>query len=191
MRDGPVRRAVKRLALWRYQIDLAFTRWVLARRGEPAFDLRGRCTGCGACCESPMVSVLPPCFHLKSVRWLILTWHRVVNGFVHVGDDRPTHTFIFRCTHYDPRTRRCDSYDSRPGMCRDYPRNLLHSPAPEFLPKCGFYALHRDAERIRASLRELQLPPDQQRAVEARFYVWEPPERDEPPAPGNQDRPAA
>jgi Fe-S-cluster containining protein len=175
MRDGWLRRTVKRMARWRYQTDLAATRWIMARRGEGTpYVLRGTCTGCGACCETPMIHVNRWVYHARVLRWAILTWHRVVNGFEHIASDRGQHAFVFRCTHYDPVTRQCDAYDSRPGMCRDYPRNLLDLPNPEFLPACTHYAFARDAETIRASLRELALPPDKLAELERQFRVAEP-----------------
>jgi Fe-S-cluster containining protein len=171
MQDGPVRKVIKCLALSRYVIDLAVTRAILRLRGEPRFVLRGACTGCGGCCQTPMVHVAPVCFHLQTTRWLILTWHRVVNGFAYLGEDRATHTFTFRCTHYDPQTRRCDSYASRPGLCRDYPRNLLYDPNPHFIEGCGFYPLAKNAELIRESFKDLDLPPEKRKELERNFRI--------------------
>lgn len=189
MRDGPVRRFIKSLARARYCADLALARAILRLHGEPAFELRGQCRHCGACCETPMIQVSALGFHLRSWRWLFLTWQREVNGFVYLGDERIGHLYTFRCTHWDPISKRCDSYDSRPGLCRDYPRNLLFCPAPEFLPGCGHYAFSKNAESIRQGLAELHLSPAQLAEVERRFYV-----RDEPaPSPqaaGNGEKPA-
>lgn len=187
MTDGPGRRVLKRLALIRYAIDLKATRAILRLKGEPRFVLGGACTGCGGCCETPMIPVWPLFFHLRSARWLILAWHRVINGFAFIGADRPTHTFVFRCTHYEPGTKRCDSYDSRPGMCRDYPANLLYDPNPEFLPTCGFCPVARNADLIRESFQDLDLPPEKKAELEHRFHVRPPAT---PPVP-TVNRPAS
>ncbi|KFE67603.1 YkgJ family cysteine cluster protein [Hyalangium minutum] len=160
MRDGPFRRLIKKIARVRYTIDLGFTRWVLRRQGEPRYRLAGSCNGCGKCCESPMIPVSWPVFRLRSLRWLALTWHRVINGFEFISEVRRQKVFIFRCTHYDPVTKQCDSYDSRPGMCRDYPRNLLYAALPEFLPECGYSAVYKKAEGLRKSLERANLPPE-------------------------------
>ena len=88
MRDGPLRRLIKRMALLRYTIDLAFTRLVLRAQGEPRYRLTGSCNGCGKCCETPTIPVSTPVFRLRSLRWLALTWHRVINGFELIGEDR-------------------------------------------------------------------------------------------------------
>jgi len=160
MRDGPIRRTVKRLALIRFTLDLRITRWILCARGEPHYRLAGACNGCGQCCETPVISVSAPVFRLRSLRWLTLAWHRIVNGFEYTGEDRRSKLFVFRCTHYDPATRQCDSYDSRPGMCRDYPRNLLHDAIPEFPGECGYYAVYKKADRLRRSLEQANLPPE-------------------------------
>ena len=81
-------------------------------------------------------------FRLAVLRAPVLWWQRVVNGFTFVRAEAPS-VFVFDCTHFDRGTRRCDSYDSRPAMCRDYPRLLLDSAWPEFLPGCGHRAIDR------------------------------------------------
>ncbi len=197
MRDGAVRRVVKRLARWRYGCDLAITRWIRRLRKEaPELELAGHCNGCGACCETPMIYLNRWLFYARSVRWAVLGWHRWINGFEYLGEDRSQHAFIFRCTHYDTLTGQCDSYESRPGMCRDYPRNLLDSPAPEFLTPCSFYPRARNADEIVASLRDLNLPPERLAELEIKFYVAPPlhlvPDRngdDDGPTPPTNLRP--
>lgn len=182
MKDGPTRRFIKRLARWRYQLDLGFTRQIQRWRGEgPLYELRGHCTGCGACCETPSIQVSRLAYHLKTVRWLFLAWHRHINGFELVAKDRLQHTFIFRCTHYDPATGQCDSYDSRPGICRDYPRNLIDDPNPVFLDRCGYYPYARNADLIRDSFADLGLSPEQQAKLEAQFRITDPPQRHQSP----------
>jgi Fe-S-cluster containining protein len=173
MRDGPIRRAVKRLALVRYTIDLAFTRLLLRARGEPRYRLTGACNGCGRCCETPVISVSRPVFLLRSLRWLTLTWHRVVNGFEYVSEDRRGRLFVFRCTHYDAVTKQCDSYDSRPGMCRDYPRNLMYSALPEFLPECGHSAVYKKGGQLRMALLKANLPPEKYEELVRKLHLKE------------------
>ncbi len=173
MKDGPIRRVLKRVALIRYTIDLGFTRWILRRRGEPRYRMTGSCNGCGKCCETPIIPVSRLVFRLRSLRWMTLAWHRWVNGFEPVGEDPRFKLFIFRCTHYDPVTKQCDSYGSRPGMCRDYPRNLLYEAMPEFLPECGYSAVHKNAQGFRGALEQTGLPPDKVRELARKLRLDE------------------
>ncbi len=171
MTDGIIRRSIKRVALVCYMIDLKCTRAIRRLRGELSFELCGSCNGCGACCETPMIQTNTVFFRFKTTHWLILKWHRLVNGFEHVGDDRRANTLIFRCTHYDPETKLCDSYHSRPGMCRDYPRNLIYSTDPQFLKRCSYYARDKNADRMRAALEELGLPPEKLNDLKRKMHV--------------------
>jgi Fe-S-cluster containining protein len=102
-----------------------------------------------------------------ALRRAFLWWQERVNGFVLVESRRRERTFVFRCTHFDWTTRRCDSYASRPGLCRDYPRALLYQPRPELLPGCGYRPVARNAARM---LRALETQPltEEQRARLAR-----------------------
>lgn len=171
MKDGRWRRAIKRLARWVHGTDLRCTRLIQRLRGEPQFRLGGHCNGCGACCETPMIQTHAILFRLRTTRWLILTWHRLVNGFEYLDEDRRAHVFVFRCTHYDPETKLCDAYDSRPVMCRDYPRNLTYDPNPTFLPACSYYAIDENAERLRSALEELDLPAEELAELKRRLHV--------------------
>ncbi len=135
------------------------------------FDLRGECRQCGECCVTPSIQTRPLFLYLHSTRRLMLWWHRVVNGFELIAEDRRTGLLIFRCTHYDSDSRRCDSYGSRPAMCRDYPRQLIHDPNPEFFPKCGFHVLAENAEEIRRALQDLDLPADKIAELERKFHA--------------------
>jgi Fe-S-cluster containining protein len=173
MKDGLLRRIIKRLARLRYDFDLGATRLLLRRRGEPRYRLTGACNGCGRCCESPTLAVSRPVFYLRSLRALVLGWHRLINGFEYVSEDRRHRLFVLRCTHYDPQTKQCDSYDSRPGMCRDYPRNLLYEAIPEFLPECGFGAVDKNAARFRSALEQTNLTPEQRRDLEKKLRLFE------------------
>ena len=161
MRDGSFLRAVKRIALWEYRIDLALHRAWHRSRGEQPWTLEGACRRSGACCEAPAIAVGRLTWSLRSARWLFLAWQRRVNGFELTSADARARLFVFRCIHYDRETRSCDSYGSRPGVCRDYPRNLMWQPSPEMLPPCGYRATPPNAAGLRASIGRLDLTPAQ------------------------------
>lgn len=186
MRDGPLRRAVKAVARSFYLVDLRLSRVLLRARGEPSFDLGGVCRLCAKCCEAPAIRVRPLWVRLRSTRWLIARWHRLVNGFELIEVHPRQGLLVFRCTHFDSATRRCDSYDSRPGMCRDYPRNLLYHPRPGFLPGCGYFALNRNRDRLRELLDRERIPPEKRAAIDAVFCLNEAPPTADPgsPTPG-------
>jgi Fe-S-cluster containining protein len=84
-----------------------------------------------------------------------------VNGFELTAADAEARVFVFRCSHFDRASRSCDSYDSRPGLCRDYPRNLLWQPNPELLPGCGYRAVAPNAAGLRRALERADLTPEQ------------------------------
>jgi Fe-S-cluster containining protein len=159
--DGPFLRAVKRVALWRYEVDLALHRAWRRARGERPWGLGGACRRSGACCEAPAIAVGRLTWSSPRVRRLFLAWQRRVNGFDLVSADDRARLFVFRCSHYDRETRSCDSYGSRPGVCRDYPRNLMWQPHPEMLPPCGYRAIPPNAAGLRASIERLDLTPAQ------------------------------
>ncbi len=171
MRDGVLRRLLKLLALGVYRFDLASTR--LLRRDPPRYRLAGECQACGACCETPTVQTNYFFFRFRSTRWAILAWHRWVNGFAFLHDLPRENSFVFRCSHLDPASGRCDSYASRPGMCRDYPRFQLDTAAPEFFPACGHRAVDLHAASFNASLEQLDLPPAQLEALRRRLHLEE------------------
>jgi hypothetical protein len=152
---------VKRVALWRFQADLAVHRAIRRARGEKTWTLGGDCRRCAACCEEPAAAVGPVTFRLPLARRAFLWWQRRVNGFELLRADADGQSFVFRCTHFDRATRSCDSYSSRPGMCRDYPRLLLWQPNPELLPGCGYRAVTPKAERFRVLLRDAPLSDEQ------------------------------
>ncbi|HVO11076.1 MAG TPA: YkgJ family cysteine cluster protein [Vicinamibacteria bacterium] len=161
MCDSLVLAAVKRVALWRFQADLAVHRAVRWARGERPWRLGGDCRRCASCCEAPAIAVGALTWSWWPVRRLFLWWQRRVNGFLPVRAEEEGWTFVFRCTHFDHATRSCDSYASRPGMCRDYPRLLLWQANPELLPRCGYRASPPNAEGLRAALSRLPLTPEQ------------------------------
>lgn len=173
MKDGLIRRSIKRVALIRYRVDLWVARAVRRRVQPPRYRLAGECNGCGACCETPMIQTNAVFFRLRTARWLILTWHRVVNGFEFIRNDPKSRAIVFRCTHYDPVTKHCDSYDSRPGMCRDYPTNLLDGGYPQFPSECSHYAIDNNAERFNSVLDKLDLPPEKLEELKKRLHTRE------------------
>jgi hypothetical protein len=150
MRDGPLRGALKR------RLATGYLRHARAQRTHDRVPwvLRGSCGGCASCCEAPGIAVGALVYFLPGLRQLFLWWQRVVNGFVFVRGVRSARAFVFRCTHFDVVTRRCDSYDTRPGMCRDYPRRLLSLPDPELFARCGYRVVARNGPQLLASLRD-------------------------------------
>ena len=156
-----LRRGLKRLALWHYQANLALHGALRSARGERAWSLTGGCGRCAACCEAPAFSAGILLWSLPLFARAFLAWQRHVNGFTLTRRDEQARAFVFRCSHFDPAARACDSYDSRPGMCRDYPRILLWSANPEFLPGCRYRARPPNAEGLRRSIDALELTPQQ------------------------------
>jgi Fe-S-cluster containining protein len=161
MRDGSLRLGIKVVARMIQAVDLWFTRLWLGLRGEPHFLLDGDCSACGACCEHPTVQLPRPLFLLRSYRSLLIAWHRRVNGFVLERADRRLSALVFRCTHFDPATRRCDSYGSRPLMCRDYPRALLFHAVPRLFEDCTHRAVYRHGPELERALEAQGLAPEQ------------------------------
>ncbi len=161
MRDGILRRTVKRVARWPFNVDLLVHRaWRRSRGGRP-HALAGRCQRSGGCCEAPAIAVGSLLWSVPPLQRLFLGWQRHVNGFELVRREPCAQTLVFSCTHFDRDTRSCDSYGSRPGMCRDYPRLLLWQPNPELLPGCGYRAIVPNADALRESLARLDLTPEQ------------------------------
>lgn len=170
MRDSPIRRAVKRVARWNFQLNVSVSRVIRRRRRMP-YGLGGECRRCARCCEAPGIQVGRLVWYLPTLRELFLWWQKQVNGFELVGRDVASRAFVFKCTHFDWQTRSCDSYDSRPGMCRDYPRNLLDQPLPELLPGCGYRAVAPNADRLLGALRRLPLAPEQEARLKKGLFL--------------------
>jgi Fe-S-cluster containining protein len=161
MPDGLLLRLIKLVARGVQRTDLALGRAWLGLQGEPMYRLEGRCSGCGSCCQHPTVQLPRILFHLRSYRRLLLAWHRWVNGFELVRLDQRIHALVFRCSHFDAATGRCDSYATRPTMCRDYPRPLLYQAAPDLFPDCRHRVVYRNAARFDQVLQDQDLPPEQ------------------------------
>ena len=171
MRDGPIRRAVKRVALWNFVVNVAVDRAVRRVRGERPYRLGGDCRRCARCCEAPAIRVSAAVWYLPALRRAFLWWQRQVNGFELAGRDVAGRAFVFRCSHFDWATRSCDSYDTRPGMCRDYPRNLMYQPHPELHPGCGYRPVAPNAAALRAALDRRSLTPEQQEKLRRELFL--------------------
>ncbi len=161
MRDGALRAAVKRVALWHGLANLRLHRALRRARADRPWSLGGECRRCARCCEAPGIAAGRLLWSLWPARRLFLWWQRAVNGFVLEHVDPEARVFVFRCTHFDPASRACDSYFSRPLMCRDYPRALLWQANPELLPGCGYRASPPNAQGLRVALERLELTPQQ------------------------------
>lgn len=171
MRDGRLRRMVKRVARVQYDLNLRLYRARLRRRGALFWSLGGECRRCARCCEAPAIRVGFWTYYLPTLRRLFLCWQRVVNGFefeTHLPGQR---AFVFRCTHFDVQTRECDSYASRPGMCRDYPRFALQQASPEFMDGCGYRAVARNASGLIRALERAPLDPERRARLKQALRV--------------------
>jgi Fe-S-cluster containining protein len=173
VQDGSGRRLIKALARWNFYLSLWTTRALGRLRGEPRFVLGGACRRAAQCCEAPAIQVGRLIWYVPRLRRLFLWWQEKVNGFVLTGQHRDQRVLIFECTHFDRATRSCDSYASRPGMCRDYPRALLHQPNPELLPSCGYRPVARNARQLREALSAKALTPEQMARLERELHLEE------------------
>lgn len=156
-------------ALWLLELR---ARRALARRRDPRrWAITGACSSCGACCEEPSIHVGTLTWYVPLLRALFVAWQRLVNGLVYVRADRQAHVFVFRCTHFDPATRRCDSYASRPGMCRDYPALMEDHAWPQLLDGCSFKVAALGQERLRASIDATDLPEEKKAELRRRLRL--------------------
>lgn len=161
MRDGPVRGAIKRNLARLYLRGLERTRAQRLARGQEPWVLQGQCGGCASCCEEPSIAVGRFFFLVPPIAWVWLWWQRVVNGFVLIERLPRERAFVFRCTHFDAASRRCDSYETRPGMCHDYPRLLLDAADPELFESCGYRVVARNGPAMIRALEDKGLAGEQ------------------------------
>lgn len=173
MRDGPVRSAIKALALGVFNGRLALHRIPKRAKGDIPYELGGGCVLCAKCCEQPGIQVGLFTWYVPLFQRVFLFWHRHVNGFEMVEKSRADRAFLFRCTHFDPKTRRCDSYHSRPGMCRDYPRALLEQADPELFEGCGFKPVAKDRARMLRALEQQPLSEEQRARLRKDLFLEE------------------
>jgi hypothetical protein len=173
VRDGPVRTAIKRAALAVYDFRLRVHRARARENGDIRYELGGACALCAKCCEAPAIQVSFVTWHFPLIRRLFLLWHRHVNGFELVSKDRKDRCLVFRCTHFDLESRRCDSYDTRPGMCRDYPRLFLEQANPELFDTCGFKPVALARGRLLTTLEDTDLTSGQLEKLKKELYLEE------------------
>lgn len=167
-----LRRAVKVVARAIGRFDLSATRWILTRRGQGArYRLQGSCNGCGRCCEAPSQPVSRVTWLVPTVRRVFLWWQRVVNGFELVGKDPRFRVFVFKCSHYDVATKRCDSYESRPLMCRDYPVNQTFEALPALFPECSYVVQDQQAAALKAALKAAGVDGEKLAEIEKKLYL--------------------
>jgi Fe-S-cluster containining protein len=171
MQDTFIKKIIKSIARTRYQIDLGITRKIKAMRGEQLYELAGSCNSCGKCCVTPTIKVFLPFFYLKTARWIIIHWHKTINGFEFIGENRKEKYFIFSCTHWQPDTKLCDAYASRPGLCIVYPRNLVDSTNPVFMEGCGFYAIRKNAGTMEKALDKLELSEEKLDELKRKLHL--------------------
>ena len=171
MKDGLVRKSLKLVARGCFQINLLGTRLLWWIRGDKPWKLGGECGKCAACCETPGIQTGRLIWYIPSLRWLFLAWHRHVNGFELIERDPIHRVFIFRCSHFDWETRRCDSYESRPGMCRAYPRTLMWQAYPEMLPPCGYHPVDPKGKQLLSALEKENLSPEQLEKIKKRLHL--------------------
>jgi uncharacterized protein len=173
LKDGPVRTAIKTVALGVYNARLALHRIQKDAHGDIPYELGGSCILCAKCCEAPGIQVGFLTWHFPLIQRIFLFWHRHVNGFEMVEKSRGDRAFLFRCTHFDVKTRRCDSYHSRPGMCRDYPRALLEQANPELFEGCGFKPLARDRVQLLRALEGQSMTEAQRAKLRKELFLEE------------------
>ena len=165
----------QRTAKWimRQPYTVALTLWRGWRRvsGQQVWELGGECRSCAQCCEAPAMGVGILVARVAPARAVFLWWQRAVNGF-HLKEARAGgYVMAFDCSHFDRRTRLCDSYDSRPGMCRDYPRLLLHSLNPRFFDGCGHRAVLRGGDNLLKILDDQPMTSHQREKLKDRLRL--------------------
>ena len=171
MRDNFAQRAIKNTLRHYYFFTLWIQRQHLKRKGRPKYILTGNCEGCGKCCENPAIKVGFLVTYLKSFRAIYVLWQKKINGFVYQRQNVEDQVLYFTCNHWDAQTKRCDSYDSRPGMCRDYPRNLLYSSVPDFFEECGFKPLDKNAAKFKLALDKVPLDEDKKKKIKDKLFL--------------------
>jgi len=195
LQDSPLKAAVKLVARIRYLADLKLTRRIKALSGEPHYRLVGSCNRCGQCCRTPVIPVYPLIFYLPFVKRMVIAWHRAVNGFELIREVRREGLLVFSCTHWDRDSRLCDAYKSRPGMCRDYPGNLVYAADPELFETCGYRAVLKNASQWSRALDEADLPVETREQLKASLHILPDPvenhRRDGENSPNHGDAPSA
>ncbi len=173
MKDRLWQRALKLPALLNHRLNRIALRAAERALGRRQYRLAGACRCSGCCCEAPALRVVCPVWHSSVLARLFLWWQSRVNGFELTARDGAAHVFVFRCTHFERESRRCDSYSSRPGFCRDYPRALLAQPNPELLPGCGHRLVAPNAAKLRRALLAESLTHEQRARLMRELHLEE------------------
>ncbi|MDD9937887.1 MAG: YkgJ family cysteine cluster protein [Myxococcales bacterium] len=171
MRDGPGRYVLKRGARAWFELELGVARRLRRLRGRPRFELAGECRGCARCCEAPSIRVGRVLWYFPTLRRLFLRWQRSVNGFELLRAERQGRLFVFRCSHFDWESRRCDSYASRPGICRDYPQALFDQPWPQLFEECGYRPRDRVGDALGTALQNADIPVATRRLLRKKLHL--------------------
>ncbi len=169
MKDGPVRKAIKRAALGVFNANLRLCRGVST--DSAFYELGGACRRSGMCCEAPAIHVGRVVWYAPFLGWFFAWWQRWVNGFVLEEKRRAEKVLVFRCTHFDRDTRLCDSYESRPGMCRDYPHTLLFQLAPKLFPECGYRVLASNRRELLQALESQSIDEERLDRLKSDLYL--------------------
>jgi Fe-S-cluster containining protein len=171
MEDGTIRGVIKRVTCAIVGTEIRLRRALGRARGKTRYELTGTCRRSALCCETPAIQADLLTWYLPGLRRLFLWWQNRINGLELIRADRPTRTFVFRCSHFNWDTRLCDSYSTRPFMCRDYPRGLLSDAWPAFFPQCGHGARERGAERKREAIERADLSPEKKAELLRRLHL--------------------
>lgn len=161
---------MKAVARWSFFLLVTLRRLGARRRRTLQWTLGGDCQKCAACCERPSIHVDWLAWNVPFIRAALLWWQREVNGFELVAREHPR-VFVFQCSYFDTKARRCTSYESRPGMCRDYPRFLLEQAWPEFLPGCGYRPVVGNSARMLRVLNRAPLSEEKRAELRRRMRL--------------------
>jgi Fe-S-cluster containining protein len=171
--DGAIRRVIKFFARAQYFLVALGWRGIVSLRSGARYSLAGQCESCALCCEEVSIDVNAVVFHTAPLRLAIVAWHRIVNRFRYVRRHNEGAVIVFSCDHFNHTTRRCDSYSSRPGICRDYPRNLLDRAWPQMLDDCAYRAVSRNAGPMASAIDSADLSPDKRAELKRKLHVIE------------------
>ncbi len=112
-------------------------------------------------------------WRLGILRAPFLWWQRVVNGFEFLRTELGSRVVVFRCTHYEPTTKRCDSYESRPLLCRDYPLEHTFDAMPQLFDECSLRMVDKRAAVLLRSLEAQGLPPERLAELKRKLFLVE------------------
>jgi Fe-S-cluster containining protein len=171
MRDNFAQKWIKNTIRIYYLGSLWLNRKNLKKKGLPHYQLTGKCEGCGKCCENPGIQVGFLVTYFETCRKVYIFWQKKINGFIFQKQDKENQVLYFTCNHFDKKTRLCDSYDSRPGMCRDYPRNLLYASIPDFFKECGYRPIDKNAEKFKIALDKVDIDETKKKKIKDKLFL--------------------